>query len=226
MMSSNLPAILIGRLKSELRLKLVMLVALNIIVWTPYITLQHIHFFQPTEMPLSFIDRAIPFHPAASWIYFSVYALMPIGPFLMNSREQLFRYSSGIVTITGFATIVFVFWPTICPRPTVPVSEPLYRALIYIDRPSHAFPSLHAAFGIYSCLCAIDVGRPLGWNLSFDRGLITWTALILLATLLTRQHVLVDIAAGSALGFAAYQFFLRKSVSIENASKAQSSHES
>ncbi len=224
-MNSDLQNGLIDRIKSELRLKLVLLVALNVIVWTPYITLQRIHFFQPMEMPLTFADRAIPFIPTAVWIYFSIYALMPIGPFLMNNRGQICRYSFGVVAINAFAAVIFFFWPTICARPVALVGDPLYRALILIDRPYHAFPSLHAAFAVYSCLCAIDVGRALGWTKRYETGVVVWTALILVATLLTRQHVLVDIAAGSALGFAAYQICVRKSVSIETVGKAKFIHE-
>jgi hypothetical protein len=224
-MKSDLPATLIDRLKSELRLKLLLLVALNVIVWTPYITLQRIHFFQPTVMPLTFADRAIPFMPRAVWIYFSIYALMPIGPFLMNNREQLFRYSKGVVGITAFAAVIFLFWPTICLRPPAPGADPLYRALVSIDQPFHAFPSLHAAFAVYSCLCVIHVGRAVGWSDRFEVGFVAWTALILLATLATRQHVLADIVGGGALGFAAYQICLRKSAPTETAGQAQFSHE-
>jgi hypothetical protein len=225
-MGNRLPTTLMGRVKAELRLKLFLLAALNVIVWTPYITLQHIHFFQPAEMPLTRIDRVIPFIPTAAWVYFSIYALMPIGPFLMNNREQICRYSRGVVAISAFAAVIFFFWPTICPRPSAPAAGPLYRALISIDEPFHAFPSLHAAFAVYSCLCVIEVGRALGWTSRFQIGFIAWTGLILLATLATRQHVLADIAAGSALGFVAYQFFLRQSVSIKTAGQAQFSHES
>jgi hypothetical protein len=216
---------LIRRIKTELRLKIFLLVALNVIVWTPYITLQRIHFFQATEMPLTFVDRAIPFIPVAVWIYLSIYALMPIGPFLMNNREQICRYSFGVVAISAFAVVIFFFWPTICSRPMALAGDPLYRALISIDSPYHAFPSLHAAFAVYSCLCVIDVGRALGWTRRYEIGVVAWATLILVATLLTRQHVLVDIAAGSALGFAAYQICVRKSVSIETVGKAQFSHE-
>lgn len=224
-MNSRLPESLIGRFKSELRLKLFLLVALNVIVWTPYIMLQRIHFFEPTEMPLSFLDRAVPFIPSAVWIYFSIYALMPIGPFLMNNREHIFRYSFGVVAISAFAAFIFFFWPTICLRPSAPAADPLYRALISIDRPSHAFPSLHAAFAVFSCLCVVEVGRGLGWNRSRQIGFIMWTALILIATLATRQHVLVDVVAGSILGFAAYQICVRKSAPIKTCHPPQLSHE-
>lgn len=212
-------------MESELRLKLFLLVALNVIVWTPYITLQRIHFFEPTQMPLTFVDRAIPFLPSAVWIYFSIYALMPIGPFLMNDREKIFRYARGVLGISAFAAMIFFFWPTICLRPSVATSDPLYRALVFIDRPFHAFPSLHAAFAVYSHLCVVEVGRDLGWTKKIKLGFLSWTVLILLATLATRQHVLIDIAAGAVLGFASYQFLLRKSASTETCQQPQFSHE-
>lgn len=216
---------LVVRLKSELRLKLFLLVALNVIVWIPYITLQHFHFFEATVMPLTLVDRSLPFLPSTVWAYLSIYALMPIGPFLMDNRAQIFRYARGVIAIGGIATVLFFFWPTICPRPSGPNGDSLYRALISIDQPFHAFPSLHAAFAVYSCLCVMDVGRATGWSQNCEIIFITWTAVILLATLLTRQHVVVDIIAGSALGFGAYQICLRQNVSLNTAACPQFSHE-
>src|SRR6266436_10144424 len=97
------PTAMFGRLRSELKLKLILLLALNLWVWLPYQFLQRHHFFNPTEMSAGFCDRLIPFSDQAVWLYLSIYLLMPIGPFLMQNREQLLRYAIGIVFIGAIA---------------------------------------------------------------------------------------------------------------------------
>jgi len=194
------PNALFGRLRSELKLKLILLLALNLWIWVPYQLLQSHQFFNATEMTQGFLDRLIPFSDRAVWLYLSIYLLMPIGPFLMQKREQIVRYALGIVCIGAIADFVFVFWPTSCPRPEIEGTIPLYRMLIAVDNPYHACPSLHAAFAVYSALCSGQVLRVLPWRC----GLWFWALAILWATLATKQHMAIDIAAGGLLGFGVY----------------------
>src|SRR5580704_9865088 len=99
------------RLRSKLTLKIVLLIVLNVWVYMPYLLLQRHHFFPATNMPASFLDRMIPFSDSATWLYLSIYLLMPVGPFLMNNRKQILRYAIGVVLISVFANVIFLFWP-------------------------------------------------------------------------------------------------------------------
>jgi hypothetical protein len=193
----------VSRLKSELALKFLLLVVLNLLVYVPYLFLQRHHFFPAREIAESFFDRVIPFSDQAVWPYLSIYLLMPVGPFLMANRRQIFRYAAGIVIISFLADTFFLFWPTVCPRPGVAGTNTIYRALVLLDNPFHAFPSLHAGFAVYSACCAELVLRELGVHWCLRAGVWLWALLILLATMATKQHVLADIAAGSALAFRA-----------------------
>ena len=193
-----------ARLRSQLALKLVLLVVLNLAVYVPYICLQHHQFFPVTTVPPTALDHLIPFSPGSVWLYLSIYLLMPIGPFLMHHRNQLLRYASGVILIATIAATIFLFWPTAIARPAVPYPSATYRLLITIDQPFHAIPSLHAAFAIYSALCGTLVLRELDSRQLWPIALWLWAALILLATLTTKQHMVVDIVAGSVLGFVAY----------------------
>ena len=193
-----------ARLKSEWAVKLILLIVLNLWVYVPYLFLQHHHLFTATTMPLSFCDRLIPFCSQTVWIYLSIYFLMPIGPFLMDKREQILRYAIGIVSISVIADVVFLFWPTSCPRPDATGTNAVYQTLIGIDNPFHAFPSLHAAFAVYSARCGGMVMRELSESRLWQCGLWLWAFLILLATLTTKQHVIADILAGGVLGFGIY----------------------
>ena len=202
--------VIADRLLAEWRLKLALLLALNAWVYLPYYYLQRNHFFPAITMPASPLDRWIPFWSGAVWIYFSVYLLMPIGPFLMNQRKQLLRYAAGIALIGAIADVVFVFWPTVCPRPDPSEANAVYQTLIAIDTPFHAFPSLHAAFAVYSALCAIQVLREVNGKRLWRAVPWIWAFLILAATLLTKQHVVADIVAGSGLGFGGYFLAFRE----------------
>jgi membrane-associated phospholipid phosphatase len=195
-----------NRLKSEWVLKILLLILLNLGVYGPYLLLQHHNCFPTITMPLTSLDRFIPFWPQTVWCYLSIYLLMPIGPFLMNERQQILRYAAGIMLIGLVADAVFIFWPTSCPRPNAAGANAVYETLITIDNSLHAFPSLHAAFAIYSAMCGIRVVREV-----CDTGLLkgvlwVWAILILLSTLTTKQHVIADIVAGGLLGFGSYRW--------------------
>lgn len=202
------------RLRSELRLKLILTVVLNICIFVPYHFLQWHHFFPATAMPASFCDRLIPFSDQAVWIYLSVYLLMPIGPFLMNNRPQIFRYAFGVILIGTVADFIFFIWPTSCPRPAADGTNAVYRMLIGVDNPFDAFPSLHAAFAVFSALCAGRVLREFRGGAPWRGGLWLWVSLILFATLATKQHMAADIGAGTVLAFGVYIVLFHQSNAI------------
>lgn len=198
------------RLQSELKLKLVLLVGLNLVVYVPYYFFQRHHFFPTTSMLFGFFDLVIPFSSNAIWLYLSIYLLIPIGPFLMNRRKQIFRYAAGIIFISLLADVIFLFRPTVCPRPVIARTSIAYQIFTKIDNDYHAFPSLHAAFAVYSALCGGLVLRELGSRNFWRIGLWLWAFLILYATLATKQHVIADIIAGSALGVGAFACVFRE----------------
>ncbi len=129
---------------------------------------------------------------------------MPVGPFLMKDRGEIARYALGVALIGVLADFVFIFWPTWCPRPPAAGVNALYQMLIGIDNPFHAFPSLHAAFAIFSALCADRVLREMRANGLWRTGIWVWAVLILFATLATKQHMTADILAGSILASGVY----------------------
>jgi len=195
---------LIHRLRSEWRLKLWLTIGLNLGVCAPYYFLQQHHFFPATLMRPTALDEAVPFLPAAVWLYLSIYLLMPIPPLLMTSRSQLARYAVGMAAMSLLADVVFLWWPTVCERPTAAQADFAYNLLTQIDNPFDAFPSLHAAFAVFTALCADLLLRESQSSTLWRCGLWTWVALILWATLATRQHVAVDLLAGAALAILSY----------------------
>ena len=211
---NNTIAGLADRIKTELALKLGLLVILYPLVFLPYFFLQRHHFFPATTMSFGWFDRLIPFSDQAVWPYFSIYLLLPVGPLFMDRRYQLLRYAAGVALLSLIADLIFLCWPTACPRPHVAGVNTVYGLLIAVDSSFNAFPSLHAAFAVYSALCAGLVLRELGSHRVWRLGIWFWAFLILYATLATRQHVVVDVIAGSAIGAAAYTTVLAPRISI------------
>ena len=192
------------RLRAELGLKLALTIVLNLCFYVPYGLLQRHCLFTPAQVWPGFLDNLFPFWDKAVWGYFSIFLLMPIGPLLMRRREQLLRYGAAILLIQFTAYIVFFFWPTCCPRPDANNTIVVYRILTAVDSPLNAFPSLHAAFAVFSAFCAAHVFRGLQLARLWRLALGVWAVLILIGTLFTKQHTVADIFAGSAIGFAAY----------------------
>ncbi|HWB61796.1 MAG TPA: phosphatase PAP2 family protein [Chthoniobacteraceae bacterium] len=193
-----------GRLRALWPLKLALTIALYPLLYAPYLFLQQHHYFPATTLQAGKWELLIPFQPQAVWIYFSNFLLMGVGPYLMNQRGQILRYVGGLLLITFVANVIFLFWPTVNVRPDPAGANTVYRLLIVTDKPYHSFPSLHAAFAVYSALSGGLAVRDFAASRAWRAVLWIWALLVLYSTIATRQHVLVDIAAGSVLAFAGY----------------------
>ncbi len=177
-------------------------------VWTAYLLIQRHPVFPVTAMNPTWMDRAIPFVPSSVYMYESIWLLMPIGPWLMKSKEELNRYINGLLLITLAAFAVFIFHPTMVPRPKgIHGLGGLYELLIRVDRELNAFPSLHAAFAVFHGACCHAVFSDLRWSRVTRWFVWAWVFGIIASTLLTRQHVVADAVAGVAVGFAGYALF-------------------
>jgi membrane-associated phospholipid phosphatase len=178
-----------------------------VLFWDGYFRLEHIAHPSVTQMPALAVDRMIPFTPGAAFIYVSQFVTMPLVIWLMTSRRQLLRCCSGLLLLIGVSFLVFYCWPTAVARPeVVPGRFFIYDLVVGADQNRNACPSLHAAFGVFTAGCAWEVFQ--GWKHS--RWLIgmswVWTAAILASTLLIKQHVFLDLLAGSLLGIMSWWF--------------------
>jgi hypothetical protein len=190
-----------ARLLSHWRTKLLLTVVLNLLFWTGYRLLGHHVFFQLRTPPLTWLDRAVPFQPEPwGWVYLSSFLFTGTLPWLLLTKDGLSRYVVGLAFMSTVSFAIFLVFPVAAPRPPAP---PSHGAMVWIvgwDGPLNAFPSLHAGFLIYTAA--------LGWRMfrgQCSRGVIVggawWGALILYATLATRQHYALDLVAGAALGY-------------------------
>lgn len=193
------------RLKAHWRFKLLAGAIIVIAFFIGYFLLLNFHFFPVREMPVTALDRLIPFQPGALPLYLSLYLYLPLAPWLLDNKRDLNACCLALSGLGLVGLVIFLFWPTAIPRPDSAANWPL----IAIDKPGNVCPSLHAAFAVFSAIYVDRLARHLG-----DRGLARslswlWCLGILYATLATKQHVAVDLVAGTVLGAAWAGLYLR-----------------
>jgi fatty acid desaturase len=214
-----------GRVRTLLPQKLLAGVVFSVLFAFPYYANQYVSLRPMFPMPATWLDRAVSFQPGATWWYVSWYLMLFVSPALLATREQLWRYATGICVNGLVANLIFLLSPTGVARPLLtPGLDWVYRAVVTFDRPVNACPSLHAALAVFTTLwfarlCFTEPRLPLRRPRLWVAAMWLWTAAIFYATLATRQHVVLDLLAGSALGLLSYVATAGGSVSAARADK-------
>ena len=189
------------RVQALWRQKLLLTVAVSVTFWTGYSILAR-HAWFPLWVPSrTWFDTAIPFQPEPwSWIYLSQFVIAGVLPWMIDTREMLRRYVTGVTLMSSVSFAVFLLLPVASPR-SMDVAE-LSGAMKWIarlDGTLNAFPSLHAAFLVFMAGLAGRMFRASlrTWMVLAGAG---WGAAILYATIATRQHYAADLIAGAAVG--------------------------
>ncbi|MBA3594949.1 MAG: phosphatase PAP2 family protein [Polaromonas sp.] len=159
-----------------------------------------------TVMPLTWLDRWISFQPMALPLYVSLWVYVSLPPALLANRRELYIYALAMAGTCLTGLIIFYFWPTTVPVPNIDWA--LYPGMDFLknmDASGNACPSLHVATAAFSGFWMHQLLRRFGaplWVCLFN---LLWCIGIVYSTVATRQHVAVDMWAGSALGaFAAW----------------------
>ena len=205
------------RLRACLPQKIAVLLGLSVGICVPYFALQRLDVFPLRTLPLTPLDRWIPFEPGWIVAYLSLALLVPLAPLLASRRDELVRYAKGLTLLCLPAFVVFLLFPVLGPRPEIDPEHSLYTLLIRYDRPSNAFPSLHAGLAVFSLLFARrvlrdDLARPARAALGILGAL--WGAAILYSTLATKQHWAIDLAPGVLLACAAHVWAWRRATRV------------
>ena len=164
-----------------------------------YFWIQNNPFFDVTYMPLTSFDYWIPYVPGAIVPYATlwVYLSLPLAFLTRPVEFRSFGVSAAALSFAGLGC--FLLWPT-----AVPVvagwSPDAASFLRDVDGVGNACPSLHVAFALFSWIwlrrLIADAGGPqwVRWANA------AWCFAIVISTLATRQHVILDVVAGGALG--------------------------
>jgi len=166
-----------------------------------YFHLLHHPVYAVTTMPLTALDRAIPFEPTALFVYLTLWLYVGAGPGLQRDMKELLAYGVWIGLLCVAGLLVFLFWPTQIPAHAIDVSRHTGFAMLQgVDSAGNAFPSMHVAIAAFTMLRLRDVWRRTGAPFFLRALNVAWCAAIVASTLLTKQHVVLDAAGGIALG--------------------------
>lgn len=166
-----------------------------ILAWGPYIAIYQItnrwSLFEPTVLPFSALDRAIPFLPELLPLYVSYIPFFYWTVVRSENDREANRIFYGTHLQLLLCVPFFIFFPVTMPR------ELYYGDQVYgwidtfwrwFDSPNNCFPSLHVA----NCLLFIE----FNWRRKL-RILHTLTAVVIIgSTLAVKQHYAVDLLGG------------------------------
>ena len=170
--------------------------------------------FTSQPMPVLQIDRWLPVISWSAWVYFSLWIFICIPQALMGDRRVMLYYLGGALLLSIIGLSIFLFYPTAVPVWDIDWSRyPVLEFLKSTDKAANACPSLHVGFATFSGCWLVWLIRRL--NLSPVWGVLSilWGLAIIVSTLTTKQHVLLDVVFGILLGglvFWVNVFFVKK----------------
>ena len=147
------------------------------------------------------IDRMTPVVPSFIIIYFGCYISWVIF-YIMSVRTDKMQCAKFIAfdlmtrTVCG---IIFIILPTCNIRPEIYGDDIFSKALGYlysIDAADNLFPSIHC---LVSWFCYLGIRGRKEIPVWYQRVSAVLAILVFVSTLLTKQHVLVDVAGGILL---------------------------
>ena len=162
----------------------------------------------PLTAPREFhfaVDQRVPYWPSWVWIYsFLYYPAILYVNWVVESPREFGYLAVSYLGLLAFQMVFFVLFPVVTPEAWRHVnrgrswSERFLALVQRFDARSNSFPSMHTSVATLTALHLLSSLGP--WVLAFP-------VLIGLSCLFTRQHYFVDLPAGAALGWLAYQVF-------------------
>ncbi len=156
----------------------------------------------------SWLDEKIPFVPVLAFPYITFLAIAPlVVPFLnlwVSSFRRFMTIALALIVSQLVLDLAYFFFQTYVIRnETAPsgISGFLVNMVWGKDLPFNGFPSGHSAWTTIA-ICALFRLRSVIPKTSWI--LMGWLALVYPATVMLRQHYLIDVYAGIFVGFACY----------------------
>jgi len=147
------------------------------------------------------VDSLIPFFPLAGIVYLSYFIFLVITSVLLGrtSLIALKQWLFALVIATIVAYAVYATFQSYVPRPDITgldsVQLMIMQTIYGNDKPYNALPSLHATLTACSVI-AIGLWQS---SLRSRQIMYVWGALIVLSTLLVKQHFILDAVSGIIL---------------------------
>lgn len=152
------------------------------------------------------IDTKIPFVPAFFIPYCIWYLMIFIIPYYLycKDKDKFIKYTMAYILCSMIGNIVFISYPSTVARPTVTgtdIFSLIAKFIYWIDTPTNCFPSLHCAI---SMLFILYICESKNTNTITKISVCIISILIMLSTLFTKQHVVVDFISGDILALIVY----------------------
>jgi membrane-associated phospholipid phosphatase len=150
------------------------------------------------------IDQNIPLYPPAVVPYLLgslLFVAFPIWAAICVKPEEFEAFTVSILTATVISYLAYLIFPTFVTRPEVTSSDFFSRVITLLyqaDRSYNAAPSGHTFYTLLFCLY---ISR---WQPKLRIIWVVIAASIILSTLFTRQHYILDVVCGLVLAVLAY----------------------
>jgi membrane-associated phospholipid phosphatase len=154
------------------------------------------HIIPPPGWLITPLDGALPVIPAAVWLYASWYPATAI-PALAD-RHTFRRACAAYAVALLICSFGYLALPVAIERPLLPsnadLSTYVLRNLYDFDPPVNLFPSYHAALAVVLC-------RTSSRSVSPWIACRLWAVSVCVACILTKEHYVLDVASGVAVGY-------------------------
>jgi len=151
------------------------------------------------------LDDLFPYWPIWSWVYsFLYYPAIVYLNWVVASPRHFNHLAMSFFVLLGLQMAFFLLFPVETPEHWRSInqgrtwSEKFLRYVQKFDAPLNCFPSMHVSV---ATLTAMHAHATLGpWAYSFP-------VLIAISCVFTKQHYILDLPFGAALGWAAFRVF-------------------
>jgi hypothetical protein len=164
-----------------------------------YFVLNHWPLREPTYLPLTCVDHAMPLLPWTIWLYLLMIPGQIMLALLIDRRDVFRQTLTAYVAGVAITLAIHAVWPTAIERPTLPPDDAhgvTYRMLCDADTPNSCFPSGHIVGPAILVWGYFRTGVKLGpWFLAAF-------VPVSLCILTIKQHYFVDWLGAYAISFA------------------------
>lgn len=149
----------------------------------------------------SSLDLKLPFVPEFLVIYFGCYLFWALNYILIarQDRKSVYQFFTADFLSRCVCLVFFLAFPTTNTRPFITGRGFWNRAVLWlysIDSADNLFPSIHC---LVSWFCYLGIRKRKEIPLWYQRISMIIAFFVFASTLLTKQHVIIDVIAGAAL---------------------------
>ena len=177
----------------NLRVVLPLVIGQTVVYWL----LNHYPPLPSRTLPLTAVDRWMPFWTWTVWPYAALHLIAVLCALSVRDRRVFSQLVVSYAISMVLADVFFALWPTHFLRPAPPtdpsLSSAAYRWLIWVDTPQCCFPSIHIILPVLACTAL--------WQDRGRKGIWPWVLVgaCLPSILTTKQHYVWDLLGGLAV---------------------------